>query len=165
MLITLFTSSLFLQIFLFYYLLYHCFFECFHFTNFIYCGNFLPGNSLTLLYRECYGCERAFFTLRRFLPHTPSRNLAPAFIKASLGPTVLPSRWFKGFPLRFETQTQPICLFESHSVQQKLLGGRFYLCIKALQATISISYRFQTHYLIAIRIAKPMPYPLSHRSS
>ena len=39
-----------------------------------------------LQYRECYGFERAFFTLRRFLPYTPSRYLAqPAFIKASLG--------------------------------------------------------------------------------
>ena len=26
----------------------------------------------TTLYRECYGFERAFFTLRRFLPYTPS---------------------------------------------------------------------------------------------
>ena len=39
-----------------------------------------------LQYRECYGFERAFFTLRRFLPYTPPRYLAqPAFIKASLG--------------------------------------------------------------------------------
>ena len=39
-----------------------------------------------LQYCECYGFERAFFTLRRFLPYTPSQYLAqPAFIKASLG--------------------------------------------------------------------------------
>ena len=28
-----------------------------------------------LLYRECYAFERAFFTLRRFLPYTPSPHL------------------------------------------------------------------------------------------
>ena len=28
--------------------------------------------SLFFWYRECYGCERAFFTFRRFLPYTPS---------------------------------------------------------------------------------------------
>ena len=33
-----------------------------------------------------YGLEKAFYTLRHFLPYTPSRHLAqPAFIKASLG--------------------------------------------------------------------------------
>ena len=41
---------------------------------------------LSLLYRDRHGFERAFFTLRRFLPYTRSRLLAqPAFIKASLG--------------------------------------------------------------------------------
>ena len=42
-------------------------------------------------YREYYGFERAFFTLRRFLPYPPSRHLAqPAFIKAFLGAAILP---------------------------------------------------------------------------
>ena len=46
---------------------------------------------VVLLYYECYGLERAFFTLRRFLPYTPFRHLVqPAFIKTSLGPAVLP---------------------------------------------------------------------------
>ena len=38
-----------------------------------------------LLYPKYYGLEKAFYTLRHFLPNTPSRHLAqPAFIKASL---------------------------------------------------------------------------------
>ena len=37
-------------------------------------------------YHKRYGFERASFTLRRFLPYTPSQYLAqPAFIKVSLG--------------------------------------------------------------------------------
>ena len=102
-----------------------------------------------LLYRECYGFESAFFTLRRFLPNTTSLHLAqPAFIKTSLGAG---SSSLKGLPLRFKRQTRPICLFESHSVQQKVLVGRFYLFFKALRNTISTCSRFWTHYLVAIR--------------
>ena len=60
-----------------------------------------------------------FFNLRCFLPYTLSQHLAqPAFITASLGPVVQPWR-LHSLPLRFETQIQPICLFESHNVQQK----------------------------------------------
>ena len=44
-----------------------------------------------LLYRECYGFERDFFTLRRFLSYTLSRHLAqPTFTKAFLGSAVQP---------------------------------------------------------------------------
>ena len=66
-------------------------------------------------YREYYGYERAFFTRRHYLPYTPSYHLAqPAIIKASLGSAVL--HWsLQGLPLRFETQTRPICLLESNS--------------------------------------------------
>ena len=124
----------------------HCFFRCYHFTiNFQYCfwvfycwlhlfsSLFLEmflfhQLSLHLLLfvtsflcccnRQCYGFETAFFTLRYFLLDTSSRNLAfsfPAFIKASLGQVVQPWR-LQGFPLRFETHTWFICLFELHSV-------------------------------------------------
>ena len=56
-----------------------------------------------------------------FLPYTPSSHLAqPAFIKASLGAAVVPWR-LQGLPLSFETQTEPICLFESRSVRPKVL--------------------------------------------
>ena len=117
-----------------------------------------------LLYRECYGFEKAFSTPRRFLLYTPSHLAQHAFTKVSLGPAVLPLR-LQGFPLRYETQSQPICLSESHSLQQKVLVGRFYLCIKALRNTMSTSSRFWTHYLIAIFIVTPMSYLLNHRSS
>ena len=78
-------------------------------------------------YCEYYGFERAFFTLWRFLPYPPSRHLTrPAFIKAFLGAPVLPWR-LQGLPLMLKTQTRSVCLFESQSVHQKVLIGRFYL--------------------------------------
>ena len=43
-----------------------------------------------LLYRECYGFERTFFTLRRFLPYSPSRHLAQR--------DVAPACIYQGFP-------------------------------------------------------------------
>ena len=71
-----------------------------------------------LFYGECYGFERVLLTLRHFLPYFSSRHVAQhAFINASLGPAILSGR-LKGLPLRFETQTLPICLFESHTVQK-----------------------------------------------
>ena len=76
----------------------HCFFMCFrfftrfspvfsvfsliaffHVTNFLYYACFLQlfyqVLRFVLLYRMCYGFERAFSTLRRFLPYTPSPDL------------------------------------------------------------------------------------------
>ena len=185
-------SSLFLQLFIFHQPFLLLFFRCFHFTNcfftvIVFCQalrfsvavpqvlrisesfftSFLTLHFLPHFpqYREYYGNERAFFTLRNYLPYNPSYNLAqPAIIKASLGPAVL--HWsLQDLPLRFETQIRPICLLESNSTQQKLSVGRFYLCIKALPNTISTSSRFWTHCLIAICFATRMPYPLDHRSS
>ena len=66
-------------------------------------------------------------------------------------PTVFSWR-LQGFPLRFETQTRPICLFEAHSTQQKVLIGRFCLCVMALRNAISTSSRFWNHCLIATYI-------------
>ena len=96
-----------------------------------------------LLYRECYRFEcfcvavprvlqvwESFFTLRSFLPYNPFRHLAqPILSRLPWEMTVLPWRLL-GLPLKFKTQTRPIFLFESHSVQQKVLVGRFYLCVK-----------------------------------
>ena len=42
----------------------------------------------------------------------------------------------QGLPQSYKTQKWPICLFESHSVQQKLLLGRFYLRVKASGGTL-----------------------------
>ena len=85
--------------------------------------------------------ERPFFNLRRFLPYTLAKHLAqPAFMKASLGPAIQPWR-LQGLPVagnsalkaagpRFKSQTWSMFLFESHSVQPKILVGRFYSCIR-----------------------------------
>ena len=56
-------------------------------------------------------------------------TLLPAFIKTSLGPTVHPWR-LQTFPTRFKTRTWSIFLFESYSVQQKVLLGSFYLFVR-----------------------------------
>ena len=75
----------------------------------------------SMIYRECYGFEISFFTLRRFLPYTSSC-------------------WFQGFPgswqfnlrvsraLCWSSKHSPgpiICL--NHKNPQKRYGGRFYL--------------------------------------
>ena len=104
------------------------FFECFHFTKFLYRDCFLSGTSfLCCCTANATDLRELFFTLRRSLPYTASRNLAqPAFIKASLGPAIQPSR-LQGLPLMFETQTGSNCLFESHCSA---------ICIKVLRNTI-----------------------------
>ena len=109
----------------------HCFVRCFFFTTgFYYCfpGVFISPTFLSveafcqalcfqLLYRDYYGFVKAFFTLRRFLPHTLSQHLAqPAFINASLGAGSSLLK-MQHLPLKFETQIQSICLFESRSVK------------------------------------------------
>ena len=43
-------------------------------------GTWYHASGHMMMYRECYGFERAVFTLRRFLPCTPS-----CYLKASLG--------------------------------------------------------------------------------
>ena len=81
--------------------------ECFLFTNFFYHNCFL---SVTSLLCCCTASKRAIFTLMHFLPYTPFWHLTqPAFIKAALRLEVPPWRLYS-LPLRFETQTRPICL-------------------------------------------------------
>ena len=81
-------------------------------------------------YRECYGFERAVITQMFLILHS-SRHLAQlAFIKASLGAGSfsLEVAW-----LSTEVWNVNLAhLFESHSVQQKVLVDRFYLCIGTL---------------------------------
>ena len=60
-------------------------------------GTLCHANGHLVIYRECYGFERAFFTLRRFLPCIPS-----CFFKAFLGQTVQPQS-YQGFMLVFKT--------------------------------------------------------------
>ena len=65
-------------------------------------------------YHERYGFEWAFFTHRRFLPYAPSPIfwLNLCLSRPPWEPAVLP--WsLQGFILILETQTRPICLFDS----------------------------------------------------
>ena len=65
-------------------------------------------------YRKRYGFEWAFFTHRRFLPYAPSQHFWHNLLlsRPPWEPAVLP--WsLQGFILILETQTRPICLFDS----------------------------------------------------
>ena len=78
-----------------------------------------------------------FFTLGRcYLTLFP--NIWPNLLLSRLPweSAVLPWR-LQGLSLRFGAQVQRTCLFESHSVLQKMLVSRFYFCVKALRNTIS----------------------------
>ena len=109
--------------------------RCFHASPFSGVSMFHLSRIFVLLYLECYGFERAFL-----LPGIFYLTLIPdiwhnlLLSKLPWEPAVLPWR-LQGLPLRFETQTRQICLFESHGVQQKVLVGRFCLCVKALPKT------------------------------
>ena len=93
---------------------------CFHFFMFSFLQMFLLLTifvhfivfSFLCYYRECYKFERAFFTLRWFLSYTPS------WVYQELPETSSSGLKVAGLSLRFETQTWPICLFESLSVWQ-----------------------------------------------
>ena len=52
----------------------NCIFSC-HKPWLLFCCFFVRYFFFVLLYHECYGFERSFFTLRRFLPYTPSPHL------------------------------------------------------------------------------------------
>ena len=80
------------------------------------------------IYRECYGFKWASFTHRRFLPYTPSQHFwhipdilahsrhfgTTCFYQGFTGSQQLLSWRLQGFILVvLETQTWPICLFDS----------------------------------------------------
>ena len=92
-------------------------------------------------------CSQAFFTLHS--GHLAQRDVASHCIYHGFPRSRAVLLWrLQGLPLRFQTQTRPICLFESYNGQQNVLVGRFYLCAKALGNTISPSSRFWTRYFI-----------------
>ena len=65
-------------------------------------------------YRERYGFEWAFLTHRCFLPYAPSQNFGTTcFYQGFAGSRQLLSWKLQGFILLLETQTRPICLFDS----------------------------------------------------
>ena len=66
------------------------------------------------IYRECYGFEWAFFTQGRFLPYTPSwHSGTTCFYQGFTGSRQLFFLKLQGFILILETQTRPMCLFDS----------------------------------------------------
>ena len=84
--------------------------------------------ALLLLYHECCRFERVFFTLRSFyftlLPYIWCMyQLNLHLSRFSWELKLLPWK-LHVLPLWFETQTFPLCLFEFHSVHQKLLLDR-----------------------------------------
>ena len=76
-----------------------------------------------MIYRECYGFERAFFTLRSFLPYTPSCQFQglPGAGSVTLN--------LAGFHADiFETLPRPtICL--NHNNSQKIYSRQVYLSL------------------------------------
>ena len=65
-------------------------------------------------YGKCYGFEWAFFTHMRFLPFTPSLHFGTTcFYQGFAGSRQLLSWKLQDFILILETQTRPICLFDS----------------------------------------------------
>ena len=102
-----------------------------------------------LLYRDCYGFERAFFTLRRFLPYTPSH-----ICHGTVSATYLREMFFTF--RRFYLTLLP-------DIWHNLLLSK--ASLKGLWNTLSTSFRFWTHSLIATHTVKCMSYSLGHRSS
>ena len=140
------------------------FFGCFHLSNFLYrdCWLFLYRDFLCQVLRFCVVVPRV---LESFFERA-SRDLKELLLLSGvfyltlfsyLWRKLLLSRlprepeillWrFQGLPLKFEAQARPICLFESHGVQQMVLVTMFYLCSKTLRNTISTSSGFRIKYL------------------
>ena len=114
----------------------HYFFRCFHFFMFSCLHVFISSDVFgyfhcwlklfTSLFFHCFSgtsslccCTVSAADLREcfLLSGVSYLTLLPAFIKAFLGPIVLPWR-LQGFPSRLEIQTRPMWLFESHTVRQ-----------------------------------------------
>ena len=87
--------------------------SCFHFSQFLVLFVFVPSDVSSLLrcYHECYGFEKAFFTLRRFLSYTPS------CVYQGFPGTGSSALKVAGLPTEVQN-TDPSHLFESHSVWQ-----------------------------------------------
>ena len=147
-------------------LIFLLFFECFDFTNFLYHDCFLPVSSFLCCCTVSVTDWRELILLSGILYLTLLPNIWHHLLWSRLPqePALLPWR-LQDLPLRFKTQAQPISLSESHSVQQKVVLGRFYLDIKVLQNSVSTSSRLWNHFLIATYIARCMSYLLSYKRS
>ena len=156
----------------------HCFFRCFYFTtDFTIVFRVFVSPTFFTVTVFCQVCCFGVVALR-VLRTWESFLYSQTFFTLHSFPTFGTTCFYQDFPgasrsalkvarppLMFEIQIQLICLFKSHSVQQKVVVGRLYLCIKALRRSISTSSRFWTDYLIVICIVKYLSYPLGHRRS
>ena len=140
----------------------------FHLSQVFHFSPFSGVSFFTFFWVFLYYCTvsatdlRELFLFSDILYLTPLPDIWHNLLLSRLPWELAVLHWrLQGLPLRFETQSSPICLFKSHSVQQKVFG-KFYLCVKALPNTISTSSRFWTCYLIAICIVECMSYPLGH---
>ena len=97
------------------------FLGCFHFSSFSGISFFNFLRCFCVAAPPVLRIWESIFYSQVLLPDTPSRHLEqPAFFsRIPWEPAVLP--WsLQDLSLMFETQTRSICLFESHSVHQKL---------------------------------------------
>ena len=113
-----------------------------------------------VIYQECYGFERMIFTLRRFLPYTPSCC-------------------FQGFPGRGQFSlrvSRASCLSSKHNTSltsrlnhsnpQKRYDGGFYLRIMVgrRRNEKSASYGVWTLFTIGEYVISVIFYPSGHRA-
>ena len=110
----------------------HFVFWCHHVTYRMPCH----ASGHLVIYHECYGFERAFFTLRHFLPYTPS-----CCFQGFLGASSSTSKLAKLHADLGKGPSPTICLNHSNPLQR--YGGRFYLRVTAgkLHNEESASYR------------------------
>ena len=159
----LFTSSLFHQPFSPLILL--LFLKYFYFTNFLYRDYFLPGVHFSVVVPrvlriwERFFHSQVFFTLQSF-PTFDTTCFYQGFPGAGGSILKVP-----GLPTEVRNTDRPICLFELHSMQQKVLFVGSIYASKALSNIITTCSWFWTHHLIAIRILRGISYPLGHISS
>ena len=125
------SSWMFLQVFLFHHWFYNCFSSVFISPTFfavtffcqVLCFCLAVVASATDLREPFLNSGVFYLTL---LP-----DFGTTYFYQSLpGPAVLLRR-LQGLSLKFETLSRSIFLFERNSVQQKVLVGRFYLCIRS----------------------------------
>ena len=144
--------------------------EFVHVTNFVYHDCFFAAFyqvlRFVLLYRECYGFERAFYYSQAFFTlHSFTTFGTTCFYQDFPGSWQFfiedcsASHWVSKY------RPSPSVCLDQTVFSKKVLVSRFYLCVKVLWNTISNFFRFSTHSLIATYIVKCMSYPLGHRSS
>ena len=139
----------------------HRFFGCFNFTtDFHYCWLhlFISRNFYSQVVFTLHSIP-TFATVLRVLQIWESLFYSQAFFTLHSFPTFGTTCFYQGFPwsrqfflerCRASTKLRnidPTHLFESHSVRQKLLVIRFYLCVRGCYAVLTTLDWFWTHYI------------------